>query len=443
MAAVPTEGEAVVGARGLTGPAYAGHVFWDADVFALPFFAATCPSAARAMLEYRLRRLDAARVTAARTGRGGARFPWESAGSGFDVTPRQVVGADGSSVAVRTGEHEEHVVADVAWAAVQYVAWSGDTSFFAGPGAALVLDTARYWAGRIRVDAAGAHIDDVIGPDEYHERVADNAFTNVMARWNLRAAAALAESGLGDVSPDEVAAWRRVADLLVDGYDPGSGRYEQFAGFDGLEPLVMADVAEPPVAADELLGRDRVSRSQLIKQADVLMLHHLVPDETATGSLRPNLVHYGPRCAHGSSLSPAVHAALVARDGRPDDALPLLRMAARLDLDDLTGTTAGGLHLATQGGVWQALVQGFLGMRPAGWLGADGLTLDPRLPRAWRRLQVRLRYQGVRLQVTAEADALEVSADGPVVLRPAFGVPCRLDGVTARWERGSRGWRPA
>ena len=104
--------------------------------------------------------------------------------------------------------------------------------------------------------------------------------------------------------------------------------------------------------------------SQVIKQADVLMLHHLVPDEVAPGSLEPNLAFYEPRTAHGSSLSPAIHAALLARAGEPDRALELFRIAARLDLDDLTGTTAGGLHLATMGGLWQALAYGFAGSVP-------------------------------------------------------------------------------
>ena len=199
------------------------------------------------------------------------------------------------------------------------------------------VETARYWASRVRIDANGrAHIYGVIGPDEYHEPVDDNAFTNGMARWNLRRAAAVT----GDA---EAADWLRLADVLVDGYDPATRRYEQFAGYFGLEPLIVADVApRRPVAADLLLGRDRVRASQVLKQADVLMLHYLVPDEVRPDSLEPNLDFYEPRTAHGSSLSPAVHAALLARAGRMTDALTALRIAARIDLDDLTGTTASG-----------------------------------------------------------------------------------------------------
>jgi trehalose/maltose hydrolase-like predicted phosphorylase len=133
----------------------------------------------------------------------------------------------------------------------------------------------------------------VIGPDEYHDLVDDNAYTNVMARWNLRAAAAVA--GRSGSAASESRQWLKLAAQIVDGYNPSAGRYEQFAGYDQLEPLLIADVARPPVVTDVLLGKERVSSSQLIKQPDVLMLHHLVPDEVQPGSLNPNLDFYGPR----------------------------------------------------------------------------------------------------------------------------------------------------
>ena len=277
LASALGDGEVAVGARGLSGPAYGGHVFWDADVFVLPALAAIHPAAARAMLEYRIRRLPAARQAAQESGFAGARFPWESATTGRDVTPRQFVGKSGDVIQIRTGELEEHIVADVAWAASEYAAWTGDTGFLRGPGADLVLDTARYWASRVTIEPDGrGHVRGVIGPDEYHEVVDDNAFTNVMARWNLRRGADLAdELGRGD----EAARWRQLASNMVDGWDADRRLYEQFAGYWALEPLLIDQVADPPFAADVLLGAARVRGSQLIKQADVVLLHHLVPGE--------------------------------------------------------------------------------------------------------------------------------------------------------------------
>jgi trehalose/maltose hydrolase-like predicted phosphorylase len=225
--------------------------------------------------------------------------------------------------------------------------------------------------------------------------------------------------------------------MLVDNYDPQTGLYEQFVGYHSLEPLLISQVAETPVAADLLLGRPRISGSQVIKQPDVLMLHHLVPDEPAPGSLRPNLEFYEPRCAHGSSLSPAIHAALFARDGRPDLALRLFRMACRLDLDNLTGTTAGGLHLATFGGVWQALVFGFAGIRPR----RSGLVIDPHIPEEWNQLRVRLIHHGRRVEVRASPSRLEVSSDSPILVDvPGTGATTVTEGVL-RWRRGPAGWR--
>lgn len=436
LSSVADVGEAVVGARGLSGLSYGGHVFWDSDVFVLPALVAIHPQSARAMLEYRLRRLPAARRLAESQGRAGARFPWESGLDGNDVTPRLTRDRDGRVIPIRTGQHEEHIVADVAWAASHYSRWSGDEDFLTGPGRALIVEAAQYWASRARYDPRGAaHLYGVIGPDEYHEIVDDNAFTNVMARWNLRAAAHLMDPGGTDRS-GAADQWRMLADALVDGVDPVSGRYEQFNGFDDLEPLLISEVAAPPVAADLLLGPDRIKGSQVIKQADVLMLHHLVPDEVAAGSLGANLDFYLPRTAHGSSLSPAIHASLLARAGRADEALGLLRMACRLDLDDLTGMTGGGLHLATMGGVWQAIVFGFAGARARDRV----LELDPRLPANWERLSVKLRFQGRRLQLRLSDREIEIDTDGLIQVGLPGRAPDEVAPPGRRFVRGSGGW---
>jgi trehalose/maltose hydrolase-like predicted phosphorylase len=436
MASVADRGEAAVGARGLSGPAYAGHVFWDADVFVLPFLAATHPGAARAMLEYRLRRLPAARDEARRRGFAGARFPWESANEGRDVTPRSGVDPAGRTVEIRTGEEEEHIGADVAWAAVHYAAWSGDEAFLSGDGAALVMEIARYFASRAERDPdASAHLRGVIGPDEYHEHVDDDAFTNLMVRSTLRHAAQLAER-TGRAPAAEAASWRELADALVDHYDERTGLYEQFEGFYDLEPLVITEIAAPPVAADLLLGKERVAGSQVLKQADVLMAHHLLPDEVAPGSLEPNLAYYLPRTAHGSSLSPAIHASLLARAGRPDEALDLFRMATRLDLEDLTGTTAGGVHLATMGGVWQALAYGFCGLWPL----SDALRVDPRLPGRFDEIGIRVRFRGSPLELRVRPDEVEVACTAPVrlALGPGRRVELRPPGGRVRVGGGTR-----
>ena len=399
--------ELAVGARGLSGGGYAGHVFWDADVFVLPALVCIDPHAAEAMVRYRLNRLAAARSRARAEGRAGARYPWESALDGRDVTPASgYVG--GVRVPILTGTWEEHITADVAWATVRNAVWSRPSARLGEREAELLGDTARYWASRIRTDTEGlGHIDKVIGPDEYHEDVDDNAFTNVMARWNLGVAARYAPA-----AREEREAWERLAGSLVDGYDPRTGRYEQFTGYFDLEPLLVRDIAPPPVAADVLLGRERIERTQVCKQPDVLMLHHLLPDDTAPGSLAPNLAFYAPRTAHGSSLSPAVMASLHARAGEPDTALELLRLSLSIDLDDLGGTTSAGVHIGACGGAWQAVIHGFLGAR----VSAGVLALDPVLPTSWPRLEVRFRCLGRDVRVAVDGTRVRVDASAPMTV---------------------------
>ena len=281
------------------------------------------------------------------------------------------------------------------WRGRQRATWTGPTTRHSPRGQDETFSWRRRATGRprIRVDDGGrGHIYGVIGPDEYHEVVDDDAFTNVIARWNLRSAARAVANGPEDAARPEAARWLELAGSLVDGYQADTASYEQFAGFLGLEPLIIEDIApRRPIAADLLLGADRVSASQVIKQADVLMLHHhMVPDEVAPRSLIPNLDFYEPRTAHGSSLSPGIHAAVFARAGRLDEALDALRLAASIDLEDLTGTTASGLHLATMGSVWQALAYGFAGIRP----GRDFLYGHPSFPAQWSALESRFGVQG-------------------------------------------------
>ncbi len=419
LASVPERGEAAVTARGLSGTAYDGHVFWDADVFVLPAVTALRPAAARAMLAYRLARLPVARTAATDQGHAGARFPWESGTSGRDVTPRTGTDLEGNEVPILTGEHALHITADVAWAALHHVAWTGETLLTHGPGRDLILDTARYWASRIEVDADGTgHLRQVVGPDEYHGPVDDDLYTNVLARWNLRAAADhAAQHGGADAA--ERARWQQLADRLVVPYDPVTGRHEQFAGYDRLEPLLISELVDLPVAADVLLGPERTSAAQVLKQPDVVMAHHLLPDDLPPGSLVADLDHEGPRTAHGSSLSLPIHACALARAGRPDEALEAFRQAARLDLDDLTGTTAAGLHLATMGGLVQAVIWGFAGLRPH----ADGLRFAPQLPRVWERLRFQVRYRGAAIHLDLTPERSVAEADRPVVWSLSQGPP--------------------
>ncbi|HEY2050442.1 MAG TPA: HAD-IA family hydrolase [Caulobacteraceae bacterium] len=417
----PEDERVSVGARALTGDAYFGHVFWDTEIYLLPFYTAVWPEAARALLMYRFHTLPGARAKAARMGWKGALYAWESADTGEETTPEHVVGANGERVEILCGKLEQHVSADIAYAVWQYWRASGDDGFFLEAGAEILLETARFWASRAEPESDGRrHIRNVIGPDEYHEDVDDNVFTNVMARWNIarglesldilsatwpdRAAELRRKLGL---EPDELADWADAVERIVTGFHSGTSLYEQFAGYHTLTPVNLADYADRTTPIDVVLGRERTQASQVVKQADVVALLALLPEVFPGESAEINFRHYEPRCGHGSSLSPAMHALVAARLGDAKLALDYLDQISRLDPDP---NAAGGVRIAGLGAIWQAIVMGFGGADLSG----DTLALNPKPPSRWRSLSYQLRYRGRLVAVHVEDGVVRATLlEGP------------------------------
>jgi trehalose/maltose hydrolase-like predicted phosphorylase len=408
-AANPADERVSIGARGLTGDDYSGHVFWDTEIYLLPFYIFTWPEAARALLMYRFRTIEGARQKAAQMGWRGAMYAWESADTGAEATPEQVVCPDGQIVDILCGKQEQHITADVAYAVWQYWQATGDVDFLLEAGAEILLETGRFWSSRAQPEEDGfCHIRGVIGPDEYHEHIDDNAYTNVMACWNIRRALEVVAL-LRDRWPDcwaclsyrlgladtELARWRTVAETIVTGWNAQTGLFEQFVGFFGLEEIDLADYAGRSVPMDVVLGRERTQRSKVIKQADVVALLGLLPEEFPGDSGRANFRYYEPRCSHGSSLSGGIHGMVAARLGDSDLALRYFQHAVAIDLADNHTTIAGGLHMAALGGTWLTAVLGFAGLS----LQSDGIAFNPKLPARWRTLKFGIRWRGRRLRI--------------------------------------------
>jgi HAD superfamily hydrolase (TIGR01509 family) len=436
-AANPDDERVSVGARALTGDSYLGHVFWDTEIYLLPFYTAVWPEAARAMLMYRFHTLPAARAKAKSIGCKGALYAWESADTGMETTPDRVIGADGSQIDILCGRLEQHISADVAYAVWQYWRVTEDSDFLRSAGAEIILETARFWASRAAPEADGRrHIRHVIGPDEYHEDVDDSVFTNVMARWNIarglevlellekrwpdRAAALRAQLGLTE---DELADWRDAISRIVDGLDPETGLYEEFAGYFALNPLDLAAYADRKVPIDVVIGRERTKASQVVKQADVVALIALLPETFKAASAEANYRYYEPRCGHGSSLSPAMHALVAARLGDTELALRYLQDIAEFDPDP---NSAGGVRIAGLGGIWQAAVMGFGGLDLSG----EMPNIDPKLPKAWRAMSYRARWRGRLIAVRVSADRVEVR------LVEGAATEVRIAGSVRRLEPG-------
>jgi kojibiose phosphorylase len=436
IAAAPTEdSRSSIGAKGLTGDGYKGHVFWDTDIFQLPFFAAVRPDIARRIVEYRVLTLDAARRNAENAGLRGAWYAWESAATGEDVTPSFVIGPGGRRLEVLTGKLEIHVVADVAWAIETYVRTSGDEAFLDDGGGEVTADCARFFLSRAVETSRGLEIHDVIGPDELHEHVRNSGFTNAMAAWTLWRAADLAESGHAPAKPDEPKAWREAADRMVI-LRTEDGLIEEHEGFMAL-----------PLPPDERAGRDELAwqRDRMewrdVKQADVVMLMALLEPQFSEAERAASYRLYEPLTKHLSSLSEAVHSLVARRVGMHAEADDYLRRATAIDLEDSRGNRAEGLHMATQGGLWQAVVLGCAGARS---LEDGSFRLDPRLPPAWTRLRFRWVHRGTPLTITVTPGELVVEAaeGSAAIVTPGWSGEVRA-GEPLRLARDAGGWRAA
>jgi trehalose/maltose hydrolase-like predicted phosphorylase len=412
-AADPDDDRVSIGARALTGDDYLGHVFWDTEIYLLPFYTLTWPEAARAMLMYRFHTLDGARAKAARLGWRGALYAWESARTGAETSPEQVIGPDRKVIDVLCGRQEQHISADVAYAVWQYWEATRDEAFLLDAGAEILLETARFWASRAQSESDGLrHIRGVIGPDEYHEHIDDNAFTNVMARWNIRrgleVAALLRDrwparwtalSTALDLDDAELDQWRDAADTLKTGLDPKTGLFEEFAGYFDLEDIDLSAYAGRSVPMDVVLGRERTQASRVVKQADVVALLALLPEAFSGRTGEANFRYYEPRCGHGSSLSRAMHGLVAARLGDGQMARKYFGETAEIDLSDTQVATTGGVHIAALGGLWMMAVLGFAGVA----LQSEGIALNPQMPTGWNKLAFPLQWRGRHLRISIEA----------------------------------------
>jgi trehalose/maltose hydrolase-like predicted phosphorylase len=415
----PEDEYASVGARSLTGERYKGHVFWDTEIFVLPFFVYTHPPTARAILMYRYHTLPAARERARAMGYRGALYAWESTDTGADVTPPFVYNSAGERLEILTGLQEHHISADVAYAICQYWRATRDEAFFSNAGAEMMLEIARFWASRAERGEDGRyHIRRVIGPDEFHEHADDNTFTNLMAQWALRRGLETVEwlrkhhpdrwrelAGRIGLDESELALWEEVAEGLVDNFDPETNLFEQHSGYFELEDIDLRDFESRTKSLDAILGWSRLTGSQIIKQADVIMLLFLLGDEYPREVHEANFRFYEPRTTHDSSLSPSFHALAAARAGDLETARRYFERAANLDLDFAHGVTAaGGVHIAALGGMWHALVFGFGGM----YVEDEGPRFEPHVPEDWQTLHFSVLWRGLQLRVSAAGNVAEV-----------------------------------
>ena len=398
-----------IGAKALTGEGYRGHIFWDTELFCLPFFIYTNPPVAKNLLLYRYHRLDAARKIAKERGYQGAMFPWESADTGEETTPSWYKDGRGKIQRVLTMEQECHITADIAYAVVHYYSATNDVDFLLNYGLEIILETARFWASRVEYNRRKKRyeINNVIGPDEFHEGVNNNAFTNIIVQWHLRIAAQLLRvlkrkhpvevktlMAKIHIKPSALENFRQIASRLHIPFSKKTKIIEQFEGFRKKRKLSLPELDHHflPVYPDNI--RD-IGSTQYVKQADVLMILFILSDLFSLETKRKNYLYYESRTLHKSSLSTSIHALLGAEVGEKYKAYHYFNIASHTDLKNVYGNTDAGIHAASLGGVWQALIHGFAGMR----ISKGILSFSPQLPPEWKKIKFSFKFKGYNMSV--------------------------------------------
>jgi len=393
QAGARAEGRAIA-AKGLTGPGYDGHAFWDTESFVLPLLTYTAPHAAADALRWRQTTLGLARERARLLGFEGAAFPW-----------RTIDGQECSGY-WPAGTAAFHVGADIADAVGRYQAAADDRDFERETGLELLVETARLWRSLGHHDAHGRfRIDGVTGPDEYSAIADNNVYTNLMAQRNLRLAAAAVErhaepaAKLG-VDPEEVAAWRDAAQAMLIPYDEQLGVHPQAEGFTEHQRWDFHETT--PEQYPLLLHFPYVDlyRKQVVKQADLVLAMHLRGEAFSPEVKARNFAYYEALTVRDSSLSACTQAVVAAEVGHLELAYDYFAEAALMDLDDLERNTRDGLHIASLAGAWIVAVAGFGGMRDHG----GALSFAPRLPERLTRLSFGLCFRNRRLKVEVRPD---------------------------------------
>ncbi len=409
ITASPTDYFANIGAKSLSGEGYKGHVFWDTEIFMLPFYVFTQPETAKALMMYRYNTKEGARDYAKEGNHEGIRYSWESADTGHEVTPPWT--SDGL-IRIWTGERELHITSAVVFGLIYYYETTGDKDFLTDYAAEILFETARFWDSRLEYNNTlnRYELTEVEGPDEFHELVNNSVYTNALTKWNLEKSAeyyailkASNPSKLKvlmnkiNLQESEINSWFEKASKVYIPFDPDKSLIEEFEGYFNLKdvPITEWDENDMPIYP-EGYHHDNCQETTLLKQPDVLMLTYILPSMFSDEVKKANYNYYEPRTMHKSSLSPCIHTIMGIEVGNYEKALQYFERSVYVDLVDNQGNTNDGMHIASAGGSWQAVVSGFGGMRLKG----GKLTFKPWLPPNWTSISFKLKWQGDVVHVT-------------------------------------------
>jgi alpha,alpha-trehalose phosphorylase len=417
LQAVGKDDKSNIAAKGLSGEGYEGHYFWDTEIYILPFFTLCYPELAKGLLKYRYTILDSARQRAREMGhKKGAAYPW-----------RTIAGKECSSY-FPAGTAQYHINADIAYAYIQYYLATGDIDFIKDCGAEVVFETARIWIEIGHFHKGKFRIDAVTGPDEYTAIVNNNYYTNVMAKYNLKWASKLYYELLGS-DPELLKNLCSKINLQVEEIESFVCAYKNMwlpydeelkinAQDDTFLTKAVWDFENTPKQKYPLLLNYHpltIYRYQVLKQADTVLAHFLVEDDSDTQTIKNSYDYYEKITTHDSSLSCAAYSIMASKIGYLEKAYEYFIDTATLDLDDTHGNTKDGIHTANMGGTWMAMVFGFAGLR----IKEDYISLSPKLPEHWSELKFKFLYKGAHIQVDAKKDRTDVTiqCESPIKLK--------------------------
>lgn len=400
-----------IGPKGFTGEKYGGGTYWDTEAYMVPFFLSSAPeSVAKNLLVYRYRHLGKAIENAEKLGftGGAALYPMvtmngEECHNEWEITFEEI-----------------HRNGAIAFAVYNYIRYTGDREYLALFGLEVLISIARFWKQRVnRSGVSGKYVIlGVTGPNEYENNVNNNWYTNKIAHWTLSYTLEALDI-VKEINPEEydrilektgfnfeeeTGAWRDILGNLHFHFNEELGIFMQQDGYMDKEQLTAGDLDPGQRPINQHWSWDRILRSCLIKQADVLQGLFLFEEEYDKDTIRRNFDFYEPRTVHESSLSPCVHSILASGLGRSEKAYKLFLMTARLDLDDYNNEVKEGLHITSMGGTWMSVVYGFGGMR----IKDSMLSFEPRIPVNWKGLSFMVLFRGRTLKVSIEKNRINI-----------------------------------
>jgi len=427
-----------IGAKALHGEGYKGHIFWDTETFMLPFFVYTAPKVAKSLLMYRYNTLAGARLNAKSNGYEGAQFPWESADEGVETTPKWGFDYDGNPVRIWTGDEEYHINSDITIGIWEYYRATLDREFLSDYGLEIFLDTAKFWRSRVEYNLKEDRyeINKVIGPDEFHEHVNNNVFTNYLAKWSLEKSLELITRFKEEendkflqlcrkleLTEEDFKQWKVIEEKIYIPKSKDGILIEQFEGYFSLPDAVVTHHDENGMPLWPKLDGVKFNDTQLIKQADVVMLMLMLSEEFDDKTKMENYKYYEERTMHKSSLSPSMYSIMGLSIGDTRNSYKYFMKTILTDIDDNQGNTDFGLHAASTGGSFQSAIFGFGGMKVDKDL---KLNFNPWIPENWSSMNFSIYWNGFKVKVNILTDKVKIISTGKLEIK-VYGKDYTLD----------------